>query len=543
MQIADMERFFDRKSVLEPLKKRILDLKEGYRQNVALLGRRHIGKTVLLQKMMLDLDDEQLVPVYLDLENQDLHDMAEKISGRLLFHHVRRRGLPVADEVKALVEITQPELPTTYRCIKRIQSYLQHGKTPEAFREIISLPQIFAKESQSFCVLILDEFHALDDLMIPGSFQELGKKIMTQTRCLYVVASSLPEVTHRILSEKLSLLFGNFEIIALDVFDPKVSRAFIVDYFKDLRIKDSLINFLVDFTGGHPFFLNLICREAVALTRIYQQDEIYAPLVNQALENLLFQPWGILSGHFNLLIDQISRPRGHAMMGRLLTTLAGGKMKITQIVKVLGLRQSQVSQRLRYLTEMNIVVRNGSFYYLADKVFKFWLKNVFQGRESFLHLDPELRRKQFRREVDCCLNQFVADFQKDLSSRIIELLVCFEDEICYINGRRYRLPLFLEIRPTVSREKVARDLNMIRACAQNGEWFVVFKTQPIDENDINTVLNESRKQVVRPRKCILISLDHIEDHVRLRALQERMWIWSEEELNALLNIYNKPCIL
>jgi len=53
-----------------------LGLKEGYRQNVALLGARHIGKTSLLQRMMMDLEEPDVFFIYLDLENRDFNYFA-----------------------------------------------------------------------------------------------------------------------------------------------------------------------------------------------------------------------------------------------------------------------------------------------------------------------------------------------------------------------------------------------------------------------------------------------------------------------------------
>ena len=40
----DLEKFCGRKVILDLLKRRVLGLKEGYRQNVALLGYPYVGK-------------------------------------------------------------------------------------------------------------------------------------------------------------------------------------------------------------------------------------------------------------------------------------------------------------------------------------------------------------------------------------------------------------------------------------------------------------------------------------------------------------------
>jgi len=540
---AEMEIFFGRKPILDLLKKRILDLKEGYRQNVALLGRRSIGKTVLMQKVVRDLAEDKIVPVYVDLENQGLEDIYEKITGRLLFYFTNRHGLPWTGDPKSLRTMIQPRLPSTGRCLKKIESLLAHRRSRDAFRELIALPQVFAKETGCFCVLFLDEFHALQELVVSGLFQELGKKIMTQNRCLYVMASSLPMVARRILSEELSLLFGNFETIPVDVFEPQESRDFLSGYLQDIRLKDQLKDFIVDFTGGHPLFISLIARELHSLSRVYQQQEVFEPLLIQALENLLFQPWGLLNNHFGLLLDQLSTPKGHFLIGRLLLTLANGKKKFQEIVAQVGGKSSPIRQRLRYLLEQDVVVKNGSFYYLEDKLFRFWLQHVYHLREKAFDLDLNQRQTQFRQSVQAAFDQHRVQSGKDLATRVMELLFCFEDEICYINGRRYRLPVFREAMPARHREIDEGRLELIRARTSTGDWIVVLKSRAISENDINAVLDETKRGPARPRKCILISLDDPDENVRLRALQERMWVWNEAELNTLLNIFDKPYIL
>ena len=63
MSIVEQEQFYGRKETLELLKRRVLDLKEGYRQNIAFLGDRHIGKSSLLMKFIADMDEENIIQI------------------------------------------------------------------------------------------------------------------------------------------------------------------------------------------------------------------------------------------------------------------------------------------------------------------------------------------------------------------------------------------------------------------------------------------------------------------------------------------------
>ena len=273
----------ERKDTLDILKKRVLDLKEGYRQNVAVLGNRYLGKTTLLTQFIANIDDENIVVIYLDLDNRNTNYFVTKFIGSLLYNYSRLKNLPLHDDVNLLIQQTQSSIPLTIEHIRDIQSVYAKGQILEAFSKVLSLPEIFSNETGLFCVLILDEFQSLEEFVEESIFQDLGKKIMTQKRCLYLVSSSYPEQANKILSEKLSLLFGNFEIIHVEPFDLLSSQQFIEASLGPIKIGSQLRNFLTDFTGGHPLYLNLICQELINLCAIHKQDEVYLPILSQAV--------------------------------------------------------------------------------------------------------------------------------------------------------------------------------------------------------------------------------------------------------------------
>ena len=299
------ENFFGRRIVFDVLKKRLLGFKEGYRQNIALLGDRYVGKTSILHKFLSDIDDKDIIPVYIDLEFKDLAYIFLKYAGGLLYHYSKSQNLFLHEDLQLLVEGAKKHIPLTAKAITKIQSDLIHGRPLEAYRGMIHLSEIFTTETNKFCVVIFDEFQNLEELGLPHVFQELGKNIMTQKSCLYIMTSSSLEKAQKILSEKLSLLFGNFETISVESFDLKTSQDFIRQRLGEIKMGSALQNFLIDFTGGHPLYLNLILQELKYLSVIHKQSEIYIPLLTSAVENMIFNPWGVLSRHFELMVDPL----------------------------------------------------------------------------------------------------------------------------------------------------------------------------------------------------------------------------------------------
>ncbi|HQP10955.1 MAG TPA: ATP-binding protein, partial [Candidatus Omnitrophota bacterium] len=67
------KNFFGRADVLSLLKKRVADLKEGCRQNVALLGHPHVGKSAILHHFLSNSENDDVTKIYLGLEHKDFN--------------------------------------------------------------------------------------------------------------------------------------------------------------------------------------------------------------------------------------------------------------------------------------------------------------------------------------------------------------------------------------------------------------------------------------------------------------------------------------
>ncbi len=544
MSDTNLEKdFFGRADVLGLLKKRVVDLKEGCRQNVALLGNQHVGKSTILHNFLSNLDEEDVIAIYLDLENKDLNYFFNKFTGSLLYNFSKNCHLPLHDDLDLLLESTKEVIPQTVQVIRKIQKDFSHGKSSASFLGLLTLPEIFTNETGKFCVLVLDEFQILEEFGVPHVFQSLGKKIMTQKRCFYIVSSSFKGAAKKILSEKLSLLFGNFETVDIDTFDVRESQRFVGYNLGDKKFSSQLCNFLTDFTGGHPLYLRLICRELLNLSAVYKQNEIYLPILSQAVENTIFDRWGVISRHFELVINELCSGKGDHALSSVLISLSNGRYKIEDIVKDTGIKKNKIMQKMARLIELNVVVKNGNFHHFKDKLFKYWTKYVYQRRLRDVELAPDKQRKQFKEEFKAGVEDFHVATRQDFSSRIIDLFYCFDNEALKLNGRKYKLPIFRELTPCKFRNDTGSDVDVIKATTEDTVWFIVSKRGHVEENDINVILREAKRLDLRPEKCLIVSLTDLDENTRLKALQERFWIWSEQELNTLLTLFDKPYIV
>src|SRR6185369_16235796 len=103
MNVIDHDHSFTgRQNTLDVLKKRLLGLKEGYRQNVAILGSRHIGKTAIVQKLIADHDDPSVFILYLDLESRDFTCFTRQFTKSLLYRFLKNQNLPLHEDLALL---------------------------------------------------------------------------------------------------------------------------------------------------------------------------------------------------------------------------------------------------------------------------------------------------------------------------------------------------------------------------------------------------------------------------------------------------------
>jgi predicted transcriptional regulator len=543
MSDRDMHKnFFGRAEVLDLLKRRVIDLKEGYRQNVALLGNEYVGKSAILQHFFMNVDDERVIVVYLDLAYKDFNYFFSKFIGGLLYDYSKRKNLRLFEDPQLLIESTAKYIPHTIEVIKRIQADFKGGKYHDVFLGLLNLPDVFSTETEMLCVLIFDEFQQLEEYPVADVFQLLGKKIMTQKRCFYIVSSSYPKLAQKILSEKLSLLFGNFEVLNVGPFDFDSSQAFVDRNLVNIKIGGQLRNFLTDFTGGHPLYLNLLCQEVLSLCAIHRQNEVYMPILSQAIENALFNRWGVISRHFELIINDLCNNKSHRLLSDVMIALSNGNHKIEEMTDSIQIKKNLLTQRLNRLIDLGIIIKNGNFHSFKDKLFKYWIKYVYQTRLKDIELSPDKRRRQFKEELNRSVESFKSTSRQNFSSRVMELLYCFDNESFHLNGRKYKLPTFRELIPLKLRNESGFSYDMIKAMTDEAIWFIVLKKENLAEQDVNLILKETKKMDRKPERCLIISLADMDKNARLKALQERCWIWDENELNTLLTLFDKPYI-
>jgi len=524
--------FFGREAYLAVLEKRIKDLKFGYRQNIAVIGDELIGKTSIMTDFLNKFYDNQIIVIYLEIPPESLAFFARRFIGVLLYNFLSHGDILLKEDLDFLVEKSSKYIPRTIEKIKAILTDLQKRKRNTIFAELLTLCEVIHQETGKSCLVIFDEFQNLENMQIKNLYREWSRLLILQKNTMYIIISSMKFKVKAILSKQLSLLFGNFQIVEVEPFDIKTSEGYLEHKLKQTDLNLGLRNFIVHFSGGYPFYLEVI---ADALLKIDK------PNLADILESLLFVPSGILHQRFsNYLKRFLDSPYTQDYIS-ILYLISNGHNKLKDLAHILRKQKKELSLRINYLLELDTITRAGDFLRINDRVFGFWLKFVYQGKLSSFTFDAKNQKSLFRENIEEMIREFLLNAQRPITERMIELLRLFEDEITQIEGRKLRLTHFKEIKPLEFNARNFKDGLLGRS--SDSLWIMGFKQDLLTEDDVSEFTKECRKYRHKLQRKIIISLRDIDANARLKAMEEKIWTWDLNNLNQIFDLFSKPGIM
>lgn len=532
--------FFGRTEALDLIKKRVSALKEGYRQNVALTGQNLSGKTSILHNFLYTFRDREILPIYVEITDEPFSYFAERFIGSLLFNFLKIKGHRPSEDLGLLIEESRSYMPRAARSISRILELVKKRDLNEAYSELFDLTSLIKEETGISCVIILDEFHNLGSLKVKHPFKNFGKKIMIQKDTMYIVTSSQVSTVKKILDEKLSLLFGNFEIVNVEGFASKNALSFLEARFKYLRVPKEYKDFIISFTDGNPFYLDIISQSLKDIVTDLTFKRVNRDVLVCALKNSIFNSKGSASLYLASILEGVKAKKGSAETYiPVLLAVAGGSCRLQDISRAVRKRTGDVTKCLSELIDMNILYKNGSFYKFVDKMFGFWLKFVYQQRRSAIISYLPDRIEAFKGQVGRLIDSFIAEESKDITQRTADLLGLFNNETACMRDKEYRLPHFssIEIKPFGGNEVY------ISMKAKKKDWVAYVCADEIKDIDIIEFTEKCRSLAVKPHNKILVTLAGTEMNARLLAKEEKIWMWGLDDLNRLKALYGKEKIV
>jgi len=526
------EDFFDRGPYIKTLEKRISGLKENYRQNIAIIGDESVGKTAIIFKLLENLHDNYILMLYVEARQETLSAFARRFIAIMLYGFLGNSGILLKEDLEYLLKKAQRYIPVTAEKIKSILNAVEKGRRNNVFTELLSLCGSLHEETGKSCVVIMDEFHNLECFKMPSLYREWAKLLLAQKSTMYIIISSRKYKTRELLSKDFSLLFGNFELIIVEPFDIKTSEEYLEEKLKGMNVSRDTMDFIVHFTGGNPLYLKIIADSLL---------KSGPAALTEVLGQLLLEPPGVLNQRFLGYLSRFLDTKFSTDYLAILYSIADGRNKIRDIAHILHKQKKELMGRLSYLLQEDIIVRNGDFLKITDRVFGFWLRFVYYKRQNSLTFGEEARKIKFEEGLEKMMKDFLSSSRKPLVERMTELLRLFEDEILQIEKKKVRLNHFREVKYLELNRRGLSDCLIGRS--NESLWIMAVKPGSLSEEDILEFSRECKKYRHKSQRKIIVTLKDIDMNTRLRALEEKVWTWDINSLNQLLDYFAKPWVM
>ena len=433
-----------------------------------------------------------------------------------------------------LLEQADRRTPRTAAAIRALERY-DHGRLPaEALAHALDVIPVLHEERQRPCVLVFDEFLALEELGVTHAIHELGKRVMTWPFALFILTSSAQERARDVLRERLHTLFGQFEVLPVDPIDAAAAAAWWQRELPGAEGAQDLLQFLIHWTQRSPWHASMLLKRSKELLRLQQQRRVTRALLCQAAWDVLGSPDGALHQWCAAQLQRLA-PQKHGPLARqALIQIAGGARTLQAIGRQCG-QLRNLSQALHLLASDDVIERKGTCWLIPDQVLSCWLNAVAAPQEQGLPVSPE----RFEAVLKDMWLQWQTATTQPLAERIGQLFRQFRDETVSLDHKTGRLPSFASLAP----HRVSPDGGTyLIADGPERRWCCLIHDREVGESDIAAFEQFCRGQAPRPTRKVVVTRRPLELNATLLAKEADMWVWHPNDLNLLFLLYGQPVL-
>lgn len=356
--VAKGHRFYGRKLECERLTAYLCDHSQNHA--VLLWGQKRIGKTSLIVRLQ-EQALGRFLPVYLDMQavkdgtsTQFLHQLMNRISLAL-----RENNASQEISTPAFNRVKRDPLGYFDTYLSQLQQVVEHCPL----------------------VIILDEFQCLCDLReVAVSRNAIFSRLRSQSlhgQGVHLVLSGGGLLSQLLEQTGIVSLFNITHDEKLATLEMEAARGLIKDGLTRLGgITDTAIDFLLLFTAGHPYYLQLLCSHLYEQAQ-EQKAKITSDFVSSCIHKWLEKADNSRFQHFWEGKDGDSARRNKLILSAL-ADLRGqnDEVEYENLVVAIGnlVPEHELVRTLEDLTNLGVLKHVHSRYTIEVKLFTHWLR-------------------------------------------------------------------------------------------------------------------------------------------------------------------------
>lgn len=507
------------------LDKRFQSFSQDYRQNIVILGDDKEEISYRLNNYLKKENNFTLCFIHTTTLYVDQKGFIQSVILSLLSNYLNKEA-----NFDLLINFANNKLPLTITHIQTISR-----KPHLTLLDALEIINIFIQETQQKCVLIIEEFTKLKQLF-PNCYQEFSQFLILQRNCMVILTSCLIEDTIKILKDELNLLFGNFEKIHLNDIDFATIYKYMKSTFRKITPSHFFFSFFAKIFGTNISYYDMLKEKTLHYYSLH--DEISS--IVTLLETIFYNQNTYLYQKFYTRINLLENTQKDThLMIKLLLAISSGYLRKKELNSLQIYKSNkELTPKIQKLIELGYLINLGDLYRVKDPLFSFWLNTTFRLSFSPAIINPQKHKQMWQKKVIEELQLFAEDLRKDNFQKITELITTFKGDTLKQGKIKYKLP-FIEKTKIISYPE--KDIFFLIG---EGEEiiFAAIKEKQINDSDIFDFVEKSSNLKGKKVKKVFISFTDCPSITKLVGKNHKLTIWDANEINYLLNIYNKAML-
>jgi len=377
--------FVNREEIVNDMVRELSDKESNI--GFAMYGSRRVGKSSIFKEVQRRLERENdIVTVYLNIWNlldETILEFSKTLTESIIDAYAPKLGLKYTakDMLNIPLRILRDAMKSatiSIQITEDIEAVLRFQDRKKVdlgllLEEVFELSEKLAKETNTKCILFIDEFPSIMDLKLydKKAGEQIVKKIRTideqQEHTVLCISGSIRKTMAMVAFSPTSAFYKQLVVKWIKPLEEKYVRELIFKHIPKSNISEKAIKRIYEFSNGIPFYVQFIGRGLRGREKIDEGN------VNKIMDEFLREEGNLI---FNRDLRQLSPKEKNIVINMALYDIHAP----AEIRKRTGTDSASVVMFLGYLEEKGVILKmEKGIYEFEDPIFKMWIAWRYGG--------------------------------------------------------------------------------------------------------------------------------------------------------------------